>query len=95
MNRELFIKEVLKLNIKLTETMLEQLEKYYQILVNDPELSALRASIKKTHTIGLCMTIFAFLSLFVLGIISLAILIAGVFIMNSKKKLKFTLAKLG
>lgn len=60
-------------------------EKYYQILVNDPELSALRASIKKTHTIGSCMIIFAFLSLFVLGIISLAILIAGVFIMNSKK----------
>lgn len=60
-------------------------EKYYQILVNDPELSALRASIKKTHTIGLCMMIGGFLTFFILNIISMAILIAGIFVMNSKK----------
>ena len=33
MNKELFIKEVKKLNITLTDTMLDQLEQYYQILV--------------------------------------------------------------
>ena len=35
MNKELFIKEVSKLNITLTDTMLNQLEKYYQILVEE------------------------------------------------------------
>ena len=37
MNKELFIKEVEKLNIKLTNTMLEQLEQYYKILVTENE----------------------------------------------------------
>ena len=35
MNKELFIKEVEKLNITLTDTMLDQLEQYYQILVEE------------------------------------------------------------
>ena len=35
MNKELFIKEVAKLNINLTDTMLEQLDNYYQILVSE------------------------------------------------------------
>ena len=35
MNKELFIKEVKKLNITLTDTMLDQLEQYYQILVEE------------------------------------------------------------
>lgn len=60
-------------------------EKYYQIIVNDPELNALRADINKTHTIGLCMMIGGFLTFFILNIISMVILIAGVIIMNSKK----------
>ena len=60
-------------------------EKYYQILVNDPELSALRASIKKTHTIGLCMVIGAFLTFFILNFISVIVFIAGIFVMGSKK----------
>ena len=33
MNKELFISEVTKLNINLTDTMLNQLEEYYNILV--------------------------------------------------------------
>lgn len=60
-------------------------EKYYQILVNDPELNALRASIKQTHTIGLCMVIGGFLTFFIFSILSMAVLIAGIFVMNSKK----------
>ena len=35
MNKEQFISEVSKLNIKLTDTMLEQLDKYYEILVSE------------------------------------------------------------
>lgn len=35
MNKELFIKEVAKLNINLTDTMLDQLDNYYQILVSE------------------------------------------------------------
>jgi 16S rRNA (guanine527-N7)-methyltransferase len=35
MNKEQFIIEVSKLNIKLTDTMLEQLDKYYEILVSE------------------------------------------------------------
>lgn len=35
MNKELFIKEVSKLNITLTDTMLNQLEQYYQLLVSE------------------------------------------------------------
>lgn len=35
MNRELFIKEVSKLNITLTDKMLNQLEEYYQILITE------------------------------------------------------------
>ena len=35
MNKELFIKEVSKLNITLTPTMLEQLDKYYKLLINE------------------------------------------------------------
>ena len=37
MNKELFIKEVFKLNITLTDIMLDQLDKYYQILVEENE----------------------------------------------------------
>ena len=37
MNKELFIKEVFKLNITLTDEMLDQLERYYQILVDENE----------------------------------------------------------
>ena len=37
MNRELFIKEVSKLDINLTDEMLDQLERYYQILVDENE----------------------------------------------------------
>ena len=37
MNKELFIKEVSKLNINLTDEMLDQLERYYQILVDENE----------------------------------------------------------
>jgi len=33
MNKELFIEELEKINIKITEKQLEQLEKYYQILL--------------------------------------------------------------
>ena len=35
MNKELFIKELKKLNINLTDKQLEQLEKYYEILVTE------------------------------------------------------------
>lgn len=35
MNKELFINEVSKLDINLTDTMLDQLEQYYQILVSE------------------------------------------------------------
>lgn len=35
MNKELFIKELEKLNINITDKQLEKLEKYYQILVNE------------------------------------------------------------
>ena len=35
MNKELFIKEVSKLNIQLTDTMLDQLDNYYEILVTE------------------------------------------------------------
>lgn len=35
MNKELFIKEVSKLNINLTDTMLRELEEYYKILVEE------------------------------------------------------------
>ena len=35
MNKELFINELEKLNIKITDRQLEQLEKYYEILVNE------------------------------------------------------------
>lgn len=35
MNKELFITEVSKLNITLTDTMINQLEQYYEILVNE------------------------------------------------------------
>jgi len=35
MNKELFIEELEKINIKITEKQLEQLEKYYQILVTE------------------------------------------------------------
>ena len=35
MNRKLFIAEVSKLNITLTDTMLDQLEQYYQLLVEE------------------------------------------------------------
>ena len=37
MNKELFTKEVFKLNITLTDEMLDQLERYYQILVEENE----------------------------------------------------------
>lgn len=37
MNKELFIKEVEKLNITLNNTMLDQLEQYYEILVTENE----------------------------------------------------------
>lgn len=68
------------------ETMyFETVEKYYQIIVNDSELNALRSRIKKTHIIGLCMIVFGFITFFILNIISLIIVISGVFIMNSKK----------
>jgi len=47
MNKELFIKEVSKLNITLTDTMLEQLEQYYEMLVTENKKYNLTAITEK------------------------------------------------
>ena len=47
MNKELFIKELNKININLTDTMLDQLENYYNLLVNENKKYNLTAITEK------------------------------------------------
>ena len=47
MNKELFIKELEKIKINITTKQLEQLEKYYQILINENQKYNLTAITNK------------------------------------------------
>jgi hypothetical protein len=59
-------------------------EKYYQIITNDPELNAVKSRIKRTHTIGWCLIIVGLVTALFLNIIGLIISFAGLIVMSSK-----------
>lgn len=83
---------IVKANKKNNETMnriqtnySDTVNKYYNILINDPVLSKIRQDTKVTSKIGLVLVIVGFATFFFLSIISMAMIIGGFILMNLKK----------
>lgn len=88
----IIIFSIVKANKKNKETMnriqtnySDTVNKYYNILINDPVLSKIRKDTKGTSKIGLVLVIVGFATFFFLSIISMAMIIGGFILMNLKK----------